>query len=95
MGDIITAQKQNWLTEAREAAIKMESLRAELISIMQNWTARGYATGAADPIVEANFAGTIFEGMTAAQVNNVASTFAGFETWFTAGQDDNISKITP
>ena len=94
MGDIITAQKQSWLTSARAAAEKIEEVRYVVADVLQNWNSRGYATGSTDPLVEANFAGTIFEGLTAAQINDVASTLAAFETWINAGHDDNLSKIT-
>jgi len=91
MGDIITSQKLQWLKDARAAATELETAREKCAEIMQRWASREYLAG----LVESNYAGTEFEGLTKAQLDAVAVTLTGFETWINAGNDDNLSKITP
>jgi len=90
MGDIITSQKQEWLKRARTAAQVLIDAREVIRPVMQDWNSRSYLSG----LIEANYAGTEFEGLTKAQLDDVATSLDAFETWIDTGHDDNLSKIT-
>ena len=92
MGDIVLSQKTQWLADARAAAQRAVNLRAEIGALIQQWNSDGYLH-AETGLIEADYTGTVFEGLTKAQLDLVASTFAAYETWINAGHDDILAKI--
>lgn len=90
---LIDDQKGTFLSDMRTLANTMDNVREQAKSLDQKWASLGFGSGGANEFIQTDIDATAFNGLTVAELTSCVTTAQAYETWFTAGYDDNMEKI--
>ncbi len=90
---LIDTQKEKVLNKIAELQARFLQVREDCKEVLQVWNSNTMGAGGANEFVDADLTGTQFEGRTAADVIAAMGTIEAFETFYDAGQDDNMTKF--
>lgn len=90
---LIDDQKAQYLADMRSLADLLALTRDRAKELDQKWASLGFGSGGAHEFIQADIDATAYSGLTTTELTSCVTTAQAFETWYTAGHDDNMEQI--